>query len=111
MLSTEERALRSFGKRGSLRDFRSDDVAEGTRAGEGCENSDAVVTASKMCAGMSIAMETSVGGEMDGMPQFMIRGPRERDSCWIYTMCPAHAGCTLPRFQECPRRQRSLVRR
>ena len=61
MLSTEERALRSFGKRSSLRDFRRDDLAEGMRAG-GCESSDAVVTASKMCAGMSIAMATSVGG-------------------------------------------------
>jgi hypothetical protein len=60
-------------------------LAEGTRAGGGCESSDAVVTASKMCAGMSIAMETSVGREMDRIPQFMIRGPL--DIAAGYTQC------------------------
>ena len=67
----EERALRDLAKRGSLRDFRSEDLAEGMRAG-GCERSDAVVTASKMCAGMSIAM----GGRATG-----VDGSRAFNSC------------------------------
>ncbi len=69
----EERALRDLAKRGSLRDFRSDDLAEGMRVGGGCEKSDAVVTASKMCAGMSIAMEAEQLGWMELGLQFMFR--------------------------------------
>ena len=55
--STEERALRDLGNRALLGDFRGEDLVEAIRVGR--MESD-VCTASKMCAGMSIAMETGL---------------------------------------------------
>jgi hypothetical protein len=57
-------------------------LAEGMRAGGGWERSDAVVTASKMCAGMSIAMEGGRATGVDG-PGPLIHIPGGR-CCWIY---------------------------